>query len=227
MKALKSTPSSWRYKEDFRRIGDLVNFEGPELSVFERKDSQEIFIFDWVDHDDSHNRWLLFEVEAKDVLEFIFRKITHLQLFERANPDRVLCLEINNEKGFSNLPIFHVEEIPSEYFPNPVFFDKKYCPDFDQLYTYLRDRVSNEKQENRLSVRSQTKFENLLPRNKGYNSNRLVHTAPIGIMYSKDHQVVPPSGFDYTKIYIPLQGKWLIPDTMIANLKSYGLANAC
>lgn len=159
MKTLNSIPSSLRYKEDFRRIGDLVNFEGPELTVFEGLDSQSIFVFDWVDSDDQYNRWLVYEVQSKDLLEFIFKKITHCELFEKAAEYDVYFLDITLGKGFSNLPVFQLLEVPKDYWPNDVYFDEADCPDLDKIRKYLHERISKEKLENRIPEVAQYRLQ--------------------------------------------------------------------
>jgi hypothetical protein len=226
MKTLKSIPSNLRYREDFSRIGDLVNFEGPELSVFERKGSQEIFVFDWVDHDDSDNRWLLFEVQAKDVLEFIFRKITHLQLFNRANPQGMFCLEINNEKGFSNLPVFQLLEIPTDYFPNPVLFERQYCPDFDRILNYLHNRVSIKKNVNQLPKLSRIEFEHLLPKDQVYHSNSLARAVRLWAFYNNVLSVALREELMNAQIRGSSDDERYIPNSLTPHLKSYGFSNA-
>jgi len=46
------------------RIGDIVNFEGPLMTLYQDQKYFDLYIFDWVDRDDTTNRWLAYQVDA-------------------------------------------------------------------------------------------------------------------------------------------------------------------
>jgi hypothetical protein len=117
-------------------------------------------------------------------------------------------------------------EVPTDYLPNPVLFDKKYCPDYDQLLHYLQERIGIKKNENRLSKLSQIEFQNLLLENQVYDSNSLARIVGLWILYNSDHTLVLRNDLDYAQLSASFEGELSIPNSMTTNLKSYGFSNA-
>ncbi len=49
------------------KVGDLVNYHGPLLSLFSN-DKGELYLFDWSDSDDNYNRWLVFRITLTQLI---------------------------------------------------------------------------------------------------------------------------------------------------------------
>jgi hypothetical protein len=223
---INTKPSEWRYREDFRRIGDLVNFEGPELVVFEQVDTQQIFVFDWVDRDRQQNRWLIFEALAGDLLEFVYTKITHSQLFLRATERPIYVLDIDNQKGFSNLPVLQIDEVPKEYYPKDVSFDKIDCPDLGRITTFLQDRINKESFENHFA-KDKTGFKNLWQDIQIYPLNTLDQSGFKQILFAKIQSLSPLTENDYVLIEVSPGNRHQFSNFTTTNIKSYGYPRAC
>ncbi|WPU98209.1 hypothetical protein SNE26_19485 [Mucilaginibacter sp. cycad4] len=126
------------------RIGDLVNLDGPVLSLFEDVRNGYLYLFDWVDRIEQYNRWIIFQIRSKDILEFIQKRITYLQLFQNAVRGTYYFTDIANN-NINNYKINHLETVPDKYYPNKNdYFDKADCPSFDKIVLFLL----NKKQEN-------------------------------------------------------------------------------
>jgi hypothetical protein len=74
MEPLKQKFKNSSFSNSLVRIGDLVNFEGPLLTLFEDVKNGHLYLFDWVDRFDAVNRWLIYQVYPKLLLAFIQKK---------------------------------------------------------------------------------------------------------------------------------------------------------
>jgi hypothetical protein len=55
-----TTLDAFPYK-DFRRVEDLIYFDGP-LLVHYTNQRQQDYLYHWVDNDEDGNRWLIYRV---------------------------------------------------------------------------------------------------------------------------------------------------------------------
>ena len=131
------------------RIGDLVNFEGPLLSLFEDVKNGHLYIFDWVDRFDKTNRWLIYQVYPKKLLDFIQKKISYLDLFKSPVNNVYYFTDIGSSISSGNYNINLLDGIPEKYIPNENdFFDKSGSPNYDKIILFL----INKKHENLYST---------------------------------------------------------------------------
>jgi len=142
------------HTNNFVRIGDLSYFEGPLLSVFEELNSGHLYLFDWVDRDHNFNRWLIYRISPKFLLQYINCEITHFELFER-RPDKDIYftdIDLKNQP-FSDYESFALELLPQNYFPNTDnFFELCDCKHFEKIKSAIINSLSNQKSENEYSV---------------------------------------------------------------------------
>jgi hypothetical protein len=139
---------------NFVRLGDLSYFEGPLLSLFEELNSGHLYLFDWVDRDNKFNRWLIYRVSSRLLLQFIDNKISHLELFERRLDNKVYFTDIDSKnKLFSNYDSFAIESLPSNYYPNSDnFFELSDCNHFEKIKSAIINSLSKQKSENEYSI---------------------------------------------------------------------------
>ena len=132
------------YLDEFVRIGNLVWFDGPELALMQYSDTNQLFIFDWVDFGHDYNRWLIFEVNVENVSKFINREISHLELFDSSigRITRTYFVDIPASNDQWHLEIEWLPVVPSKYYPTTALFDPKYCPDIEGILTYLNSDES-------------------------------------------------------------------------------------
>lgn len=116
-------PSNWL------RIGDLSNFEGPLLTLFQDLESNNLFLYDWVDRDKTHNRWMIYTVYADKLNQFLNKEISHFNLFQERPTQEVYVSDIDNRgMNFSQYPILELMEVPEEYMPSKEnYFEEVDC----------------------------------------------------------------------------------------------------
>lgn len=139
---------------NFVRVGDLSNFEGPLLSLFEELNSGHFYLFDWVDRNQKANRWLIYRVSPKYLLPFLEGEISHLELFEKRPNKTVFFTDIDsNNKSFSCNNSFELVSLPPNYYPNSDnFFDISDCNSFGKIKSVIINSLSRQKSENEYSA---------------------------------------------------------------------------
>ena len=69
------------FQSSLLRIVDVVNFEGPLLTLFQDITTNNLYLFDWVDRDTLFNRWIVYHCKPDTLNQFIKSKISHYDLF--------------------------------------------------------------------------------------------------------------------------------------------------
>ncbi len=131
------------------RIGDLSYFEGPLLSLFVELGSGHFYVFDWVDRDREHNRWLIYRVSAESLLGFLQGKISHLALFEDRPAAKVFSMDIDRDnRSFSQYAALELARVPESYWPNADnFFERSDCQAFEKIMGAVNPSFSRQKSE--------------------------------------------------------------------------------
>jgi hypothetical protein len=148
------------YKEislgtNLNRIGDLINFEGPILSLFEDVSTRHLYVFDWVDRDQRFNRWLVYRVIAKDLLPYLQGKLSYLDLFKSSVDKRYYFTDIGHNFGNGHYDLCEIIKLPPKYFPNEDdYFDRTNCTYYEKITFFVIERLKNQKQENEYIVSS-------------------------------------------------------------------------
>ena len=135
------------------RVGDLSYFEGPLLSLFEDISSGHFYLFDWVDRDTKTNRWIIYRVSPKDLLNYLNGKITHLDIFNNRPIKSVFFTDIDcQNRPFYLYDAFELNTIPTIYLPNnDIFFDLSDCYSFEKIKSVVIRSHSRQKSENEYS----------------------------------------------------------------------------
>lgn len=138
----------------FVRVGDLSNFEGPLLSLFEELNNGHLYLFDWVDRDQKNNRWLIYRVSPKHLLQFINGGISHLELFEKRPNKIIYFTDIkSNNTSFSYSNSYELLNLVQNYYPNSDnFFDISDCNSFEKIKSVIINSLSRQKSENEYSL---------------------------------------------------------------------------
>lgn len=136
-KSLK--PSNWL------RIGDLSNFEGPILSLFQDLESNYLFLYDWVDRDQTHNRWMIYTVYADKLNQFLNKEISHFDLFQQRPTEAVYVSDMDNRgMNFSQYPILELVEVPEDYVPSKEnYFDEGDCVGEERIRLVVSKTTEN------------------------------------------------------------------------------------
>jgi hypothetical protein len=124
-------------KAHFAKIGDLLYFDGSLMTLFRNtKDNNSLYLFDWAESDETHNRWLVYGLKPIDVLSYINNELSHLNLIKRSKD---LCaVDIDKDFNFHNCVTLEFTSIPLSYLPKEnFFFDKENCPDLKKIQVFL------------------------------------------------------------------------------------------
>jgi hypothetical protein len=127
-------------KNELIRIADIVNFEGPLLTLFEHKKDKTLYLLDWVDRDNTHNRWLVYNCKPNSIDNFIKGKISHYDLFMAKS--FFYIVEINAKSEWGNAISVYIDDLPKVYIPQKdVFFEQDDCPNFEKLQTFVSEKL--------------------------------------------------------------------------------------
>ena len=134
------------------RIGDVINFEGPILTLFEDANNGHLYLFDWVDRDSKNNRWLVYRINTLDLLNFIQQKISHCELFKRSSYDNYFYIDIDNSYQLREFVLTQLLEVPKDYLPNnDSLFDQNDSPNYSKIFSFILKMLSEQKQKNEYS----------------------------------------------------------------------------
>lgn len=130
------------------RVGDLINYEGPLLALFEEALTSNLYLFDWVDRDKETNRWMVYTTSADLLLQFTAGSISHYDLFDSRPDKSVFYTDLGANDRMDNYSLYKLNEVPPQYHPNrDSYFDLLDCPDYSQIKTTLSSHLFYEKQK--------------------------------------------------------------------------------
>lgn len=109
---------------ELTRVGELTYFDGPLTSV--HKDNfNSPYIFDWAEADETHNRWLVYQIEKETLEDYIFGRISHYTLINTLCNDLLFIVDKNQKGEVSNCKITSLKNIPNNYLPkSTIYFDE-------------------------------------------------------------------------------------------------------
>lgn len=137
MKTLKGQPAEVKEKS-YIPVGHLVYYEGPIVTLY-RNVNHDLFLGQWIDVNYKVERWMLFEIEKKDLISFIKNRITYDQALFRTPYSIVYFIDKGKEKIYRVTKSL-VNDVPEEYidkskkdkvFFNDVIYDKS------KIFRYL------------------------------------------------------------------------------------------
>jgi hypothetical protein len=115
-------------------ICDLVHFDGPLVSLFKGQHTSWIHL--WCDTDgDRTDRWLVFPVSRKSLVEYLGKEVTLLAVFERAEAVIAVDKKAYIESGDTTPTVYRSarlvnKELLTEYLPSDdSFFDESLTRD--------------------------------------------------------------------------------------------------
>jgi len=110
-----------------QKIGDLLYHEGPLLSLFTDKNNPELYyIYKWADCNDSLNRWMVIQVNAKSLRSFFFGEISLKNLF--LNTPLTYLVDLDDNLKEVEITACATNQLPMDYLPNDnsFFTEEKY-----------------------------------------------------------------------------------------------------
>lgn len=121
---------------DFKKVSDLVYFEGPVLSHFTDSSDNNILYY-WVDQNDKLNRWLVWFVSITDILSYLSKEITLLELIKKANNSIYFLVDLNDDIDVEKTVLLGFNDLPEPYLPSNESFFLDNMPD---LYRFMLDK---------------------------------------------------------------------------------------
>lgn len=139
----------------FRKIADLIYFEGPFLSHYVSTKGDD-YLFYWVDRDEADNRWLVLRVSLANLQKYIGKAITLRELIKNPNDGYLYAVDVNNDIIYHDVKLVQPSALPEEYLPDPDSFYDAFetipAEDAEELMTY----------ELTIPYKERTRFEEIL-----------------------------------------------------------------
>lgn len=153
METLKSNIlDEFKLKNSLNRIVDVVNFEGPLLTLYKDINNRYLYLLDWVDRDSAFNRWLIYRCNSITLDKFIQGKISHQELFLS---DENYCYVVDIDKNYiwNNSQEINKRNLPPNYIPvEDAFFEEADCPNFSKLKRFLNEVKVSQKSNISVSI---------------------------------------------------------------------------
>ena len=132
----------------FLRIGDLINIDGPLLTLFQDQKDASFYLYDWMDSDGVLNRWIIYKVLAEDVINYLSKTITHLDLFLKAERGIYYYTDIDPNKVFEH-EIYSLKFLPPNYSQTEGnLFDEEFCKDVQKILLFVSRAKATKDNEN-------------------------------------------------------------------------------
>ena len=101
----------------FKRIADLIYFDGPFLSHYVSEKGDD-YLFYWVDRDEHDNRWLALRVSLASLQKYIGKGLTLLELIKSPNDGYMYSVDVDNSLNYHNVKLVQPADLPEEYLPD-------------------------------------------------------------------------------------------------------------
>lgn len=119
------------------KIGDLVHYQGPLLSLFSNTKG-ELYLFDWSDTNEKYNRWLVFRITLSQLIQYLNKNLSHYQLISTFFTDFIVSVDIDDDFTFHNVTLLNVKDIPDDYLPEKDVFHEDYeSPHLEKIKAYI------------------------------------------------------------------------------------------
>lgn len=122
----------------FRKIADLVYFEGPLLSHYVSSKGDD-YLFYWVDQDEQDNRWMVLRVSLASLQKYIGKELSLRELIEHPNDGYLYIVDVDNSLVYHNVKLVQPADLPIDYLPeSDSFYAFEPIPskDAEELMTY-------------------------------------------------------------------------------------------
>jgi hypothetical protein len=161
------------------KVGDLVNYQGPLLSLFSNKKG-ELYLYDWSDSDNKYNRWLIFRISLEQLIQYLNKNLSHYQIIKTYYTDCIYSVDLDNDLNYNNIVRLNVDEIPEEYLPDKdVLHDDEECPHLEIIKSYINelelktDEIRKKKWQDKFKI-SIPIDQMMIGCRKTYNSGQLL-----------------------------------------------------
>jgi len=102
MKTIKGICIKKRNFDKFKKVADLIYFDGPLLSHYVTNKGDN-YLFYWIDQDDTNNRWMFIRTDYDNIQKYTNKKQTLRNVLSSPLDDIVYTVDIDEEGGGCNL----------------------------------------------------------------------------------------------------------------------------
>ena len=148
-----------KFQNSLLRIVDVVNFEGPLLTLFRDTISNNLYLFDWVDRDKLFNRWIVYRCNPDTLNQFIKSEISHYELF-MSGESFCYLVDIDKDIVWNNFQEIIKQDLPESYLPQrDIFFEEVDCPNFFKLNAFITKQTTRKYSKEIVPKYSSRKFK--------------------------------------------------------------------
>lgn len=117
-----------------QKLGDLIYFEGPLLSLFIDRNNPDIYyLYKWVDSDENLNRWIVTQVDSLSLRNFFYSQTTLREII--LDSPVSYSIELNDELEEYNIKVCPSNNLPNEYLPSSgTYFEEEKFTEFAQAF---------------------------------------------------------------------------------------------
>lgn len=137
MKTIKGFDIQFDFSK-FKRIADLIYFEGPLLSHYVSSKGDD-YLFYWVDRDESDNRWLVLRVSLSSLQKYMAKELSLRELIDSPNDGYLYCVDVDDNINYHHVKLVQPADLPEAYLPAPdSYYEFEPIPadDAEELMTY-------------------------------------------------------------------------------------------
>ncbi len=124
------------------KIGDLINLQGPVLSLFQDS-SFHHYLYYWLDSNDEYERWLVWKVSSENLYYYLEGDVSLLDLIQADDKEYMFVVDIDPELNYVNAFPLERKLIPVEYQPEVKSFFRLALPEFAKNFIDTYERSAN------------------------------------------------------------------------------------
>ncbi|ADP98630.1 hypothetical protein HP15_2866 [Marinobacter adhaerens HP15] len=117
---------------------DLVDFDGPLLSLFKSEDGEDA-LFSWLDCSNSRNRWCILPLSRELLGSYLKQETSLLEVFQSL--DSFVVFDVTPSHRRTNFTLTNLSDLPQDYIPDP----ESYL--FDEISTDAATALRDEETE--------------------------------------------------------------------------------
>ena len=95
-----------------KRTGDLMYYDGPLLTHFVDENNID-YLYDWVDCDSIHNRWLIQQTPKESLLKYLSGQISNEEYMKLTT--KLYLLDIDKDVNKTGLYLVEYDELTDDY----------------------------------------------------------------------------------------------------------------
>ena len=116
MKTIKGICLKKRNFDKFKKVANLIYFDGPLLSHYVTNKGDN-YLFYWIDQDNTANRWMFIRTDYDNIQKYTNKKQTLRNVLSSPLDDIVYTVDIDEEGNHHNFQAHSIEDLPEDYLP--------------------------------------------------------------------------------------------------------------